>query len=94
MNKSELITAIVARTGQDKKQVAQTITAALDTIQATVADGGDVTLTGFGSFKPSERKARSQFSAMLGRVVETPAQVVPSFRPGAGFKQAVNSTAA
>jgi DNA-binding protein HU-beta len=90
MNKTELAAAVAASTGKTKADVAAIISATLDAVQAELARGGEVALVGFGTFKTAERDAQSRFSALAGRVVDTPAKTVPKFVAGAGLKTAVD----
>lgn len=90
MNKTQLIDAVATATNASKAQVAAIIAALTDTITAELANGREVTLTGFGTFKTGERSAKSGYSALAGRVVDTPAKTVPVFKAGAGLKAAVN----
>jgi nucleoid DNA-binding protein len=77
VNKQELVHKVTERTGHNQKQVAEIVAALLDTVQKTLAAGGDIQLTGFGTFKTTDRPAKSAFSALAGRVVDTPARTVP-----------------
>src|SRR5216683_1789825 len=58
MNKRDLIDAISNRMG-DKKTATEALNAVLDTIQATVAKGDKVAITGFGVFEKQVRPART-----------------------------------
>lgn len=51
----------------------------LETVTETLARGDNVQLVGFGSFKTSERKARSGRNPRTGETVSIPAKKVPSF---------------
>ena len=90
MNKSELVTAVATATGKSKADVAAIINATLDAVQAELANGDEVALIGFGTFKTAERDAQSRYSALAGRVVDTPAKTVPKFVPGTALKAAVD----
>ena len=90
MNKTQLVNAIAEKTGQSKAEAAAFLTATTDVIQDAVASGQEVVLIGFGTFKPVDKPAKSGFSALLGRVVDTPASTVPKFTAGSTFKAAVN----
>ena len=63
MNKSELIDALAAKTDTTKAAAGQAIEALIDIITAEVAKGEDVTLIGFGTFKASQREARTGVTA-------------------------------
>ena len=90
MNKADLVDEVAAQTGQTKVAVAATIEAMMDTIVAAVAEGRSVTLSGFGTFEPRKRKARTGRNPRTGVAVPIPPKIVPAFRPGNTFKDAVS----
>jgi DNA-binding protein HU-beta len=89
VNKTDLVDQVAARTGQTKVAVAAAIEAAMDIIVEAVAHSESVTLSGFGTFEPRDRKARTGRNPRTGDAVPIPARTVPSFRPGNSFKSAV-----
>lgn len=89
MNKRDLIDAISDRVGS-KKAAGEAVNAMLDAIQAAVASGDKVAITGFGVFEKSERPARTARNPATGASIKVPASSVPKFRAGADFKAAVN----
>jgi DNA-binding protein HU-beta len=89
MNKRDLIDAISDRVG-NKKAAGEAVNAMLDAIQAAVASGDKVAITGFGVFEKSERPARTARNPATGASIKVPATSVPKFRAGADFKAAVN----
>ena len=89
MNKADLVDQVAARTGQTKVAVGAAIEAAMDVIVETVAESESVTLSGFGTFEPRARKARTGRNPRTGDAVPIPPRTVPSFRPGNSFKAAV-----
>jgi DNA-binding protein HU-beta len=91
MNKRDLVDAISGRLG-DKKSATEALNAVLDTIQAAVASGDKVAITGFGVFEKTERPARTARNPATGDPIHVAASSVPKFRPGADFKALVNST--
>ncbi|PWG65275.1 HU family DNA-binding protein [Spiribacter halobius] len=91
MNKSQLIDAVRDNTdGVTRKTVSEVVDALFDTIQDTVADGTDVSITGFGRFTRSERAARTGRNPQTGESIRIAASKVPAFRPGKAFKDQVN----
>lgn len=91
MNKNELIDAVRDRCDDlPRKAVAEVVDALFDTIQGTVADGTDVSVTGFGRFTRTERAARTGRNPQTGESIQIAASRVPAFRPGKGFKDQVN----
>ena len=89
MNKSELIDAIAAGADISKAAAGRALDAAVSAITTTVAKGDNVTLVGFGSFKPAKRAARTGKNPKTGAAIKIPATTVPKFSAGAGFKAAV-----
>ncbi|HSH96646.1 MAG TPA: HU family DNA-binding protein, partial [Methyloradius sp.] len=59
MNKTELIAVIAAEAGISKAAAAKTLTAITDSITASLKAGEPVALIGFGTFKVSQRAART-----------------------------------
>ena len=57
MNKSELVAAVAEKAGIAAKDADAAVGAVFDTIQATMAQGNEVRLVGFGSFGVSHRAA-------------------------------------
>jgi DNA-binding protein HU-beta len=90
MNKSELIEAVAAKTGHNKKDTEQTLNALLDAITEAVAQGETVTFVGFGTFKAAERDAREGRNPATGETIRIAASRTPKFVPGKAFKEQVN----
>lgn len=89
MNKGELVDAVADKTGATKKQVDAIVSATLETIIETVANGEKVTLVGFGSFEHRDRKAREGRNPKTNEKMEIPATTVPVFSAGKAFKEKV-----
>ena len=90
MNKTELVAAVAEKSGLTKKDAEKAVVAAVEAIKAEVAAGKKVQVIGFGTFEARERKARTGKNPRSGAAVEIPASVVPSFKAGKAFKEAVN----
>lgn len=89
MNKAELVNAVADKAGVTKKQADEIVSATIDTIVDTVSNGDKVTLVGFGSFEPRDRKAREGRNPKTGKALKIPATTVPAFSAGKVFKDAV-----
>ena len=89
MNKADLIDQVAERTGLTKVSVAAMVEATMECVMEAVATGDAVTLSGFGTFEPRARKARTGRNPRTGEAVPIPPTTVPSFRPGSAFKDAV-----
>ncbi|MDB9311950.1 HU family DNA-binding protein [Spirulina sp. CS-785/01] len=91
MNKGELVDQVHQKTGITKKQVDSVIAATIETIMDSVAEGDKVTLVGFGSFEPRDRKAREGRNPKTGEKMEIKATRIPAFSAGKLFKDQVSS---
>ncbi len=89
MNKADLIDQVASRTGQTKVNVAEVVEAMMATVIETVASTETVTLSGFGTFEPRQRQARTGRNPRTGDAVPIPPKTVPVFRPGNAFKKSV-----
>jgi nucleoid DNA-binding protein len=88
--KLKLIEDVTAQTqGYTRHQVAEIIEAALYIITQQVAAGQNVTLTGFGTFRPSQRAARMGTDLRSRETIRIPAQASVHFKVGDPFKAAV-----
>ncbi|MGC4896424.1 HU family DNA-binding protein [Micromonospora sp. DT31] len=90
MNKAELIEALAVRLG-DRKTATAALDAVLAEVQAAVTKGEKVAITGFGAFEKRVRGARTARNPRTGEAVKVKKTSVPTFRPGAGFKEMVAS---
>ena len=90
MYKADVVAQVAEQLGVDKRSTEKVINAALDTIVDEVAHGGEVKLTGFGTFKPAQRAAREARNPVNGETVHVDAKTVPVFKAGKAFKDAVN----
>jgi DNA-binding protein HU-beta len=89
MNKGELVDKVAEKANVTKKQADAVLTAAIDSIMEAVSQGDKVTLVGFGSFEPRERKEREGRNPKTGEAMQIPATKVPAFSAGKLFKEMV-----
>jgi DNA-binding protein HU-beta len=89
MNKAELIEAIASQVELSKTKVGQVIDALTETVTKTICDGEPVRITGFGTFEPRPRRAKSAINPQTGERITVGSRVVPAFRPGSDLKEAV-----
>ena len=93
MNKGELVDKVVEiaaiKAVITKKQADIVITAMIEAIMEAVSQGDKVTLVGFGSFEPRERRAREGRNPKTGDKMDIPATTVPAFSAGKLFKEKV-----
>lgn len=90
MNKSELINHIAASAGISKTQATAALQAVETGVIDTLANGGEVTLVGFGTFKVTDRAARTGRNPKTGEEIHIAASKAPTFKAGKAFKEALN----
>ena len=90
MNKSDLVSAIAAKTGDTKKGTEEFVNALVDVVTATLKKGEKVQLVGFGSFEVRKRAARKGRNPQTGEEIKISASKSPIFKPGKAFKDLVN----
>lgn len=89
MNKSDLIQAVVEKTGLSKKDSANVVDAILDSISDSLAKGDKVQLVGFGTFEVRSRNAREGRNPATGEAIKIKASKVPAFKAGKALKDMV-----
>jgi DNA-binding protein HU-beta len=90
MNKNELIDAIAGRSGLSKADAGRALEAFLGSVQSTLASGGSVKITGFGTFSGSHRAATTGRNPRTGEAIQIAASKNAKFKSGKGLKDAVN----
>jgi DNA-binding protein HU-beta len=90
MTKQDLINAIADASGITKRSAADALDSLISTVTKQLKAGNTVTVTGFGTFKVSKRKARQGVNPRNpSQRISIPAMKVPSFKAGKTLKDAV-----
>ncbi|MFZ1735481.1 MAG: HU family DNA-binding protein [Candidatus Moraniibacteriota bacterium] len=89
MNKDMLTHAIVEKTDLSKRDVSAVIEAFVDVVTAELRAGNKVTVTGFGTFRVSNRAARVGINPQTKAKINIPAMTVPKFTAGKTLKDSV-----
>ncbi|MEZ9411565.1 HU family DNA-binding protein [Vibrio lentus] len=84
MNKSQLVEHIATSADISKDQAGTALNALVEGISTTLANGDDVSILGFGSFKVNARAART------GEEIQISASKTPAFKAGKALKEACN----
>ena len=90
MNRTELVAAIAEKSGVSKKDAEASVKAFVEVVTQELADGGDVALVGFGTFKTGKRSAREGRNPQTGETIKIAEATVPQFKAGKALKDAVN----
>lgn len=90
MTKAELLEQMATDAGISKTAANAALNSFLDGIKlALKKKDGKVTLTGFGTFTTSHRKARQGRNPQTGAAIKIKAGNVVKFKPGKKLKEAV-----
>ena len=90
MNKTELISAIAAKSGLTKKDSEKALRAFEEAVTDELVKGGKVQLVGFGTFDVADRAAREGRNPQTNQPMPIPASKAPRFKVGKALKDAVN----
>jgi DNA-binding protein HU-beta len=90
MNKQALIAKVAKDTGGTKAAAAQAIHSMIDGITRALKKGDSVTFVGFGTFRTSQRKARTARNPQTGAPIKIPKRKAVRFVAGKALKSAVN----
>jgi nucleoid DNA-binding protein len=90
MTKSELIKQIAARAGLTQAQATTALQAFETSVIDALASGNEVALVGFGTFKVTDRAARTGRNPQTGAEIQIAASKNPTFKAGKALKEAVN----
>ena len=92
VKKAEFLDLVSEKTSMTKKDVDAVLSATLEVIADSVAEGKKVTFLGFGTFEGRDRKARTGRNPKTGEMLEIKASRSPAFSASKSFKDKVKST--
>lgn len=91
MNKGQLVEKIAEGADISKASAARALESLIKSITEELASGGDVALVGFGTYKVSDRAARTGRNPQTGAEIQIAAAKVPGFKAGKALKEACNA---
>ena len=89
MNKADLIDKMAGDADITKTAAATALDSLLDSIGATLSQGGKVTLVGFGTFSVKKRAARKGRNPQTGETIKIKASKSVGFRAGKTLKESI-----
>lgn len=89
VGKDQLVHEVSERSGLEIAEARRALEEMLGAIEAQLAKGNEVRLTGFGKFSVSRRKARNGRNPQTGESMKIAAKKVPHFSAGAELRKAV-----
>jgi nucleoid DNA-binding protein len=91
MRKPELIAAVARKSGIPESKAADMVNSVFATISEVLAEGDEVAISGFGTFRVAARPARDGRNPQTGAPMKIRAGKTPRFTPGASLKRAVDN---
>jgi nucleoid DNA-binding protein len=85
-SRSDLVSAVAEQHGMSQAQVEQVVRSYEAQITSALLGGGEVRLAGFGSFKTSQRAARTARNPQTGAPIKVAARKVARFQPAKALK--------
>ncbi len=85
MTKADVVNEISKGTGIEKVTVQKTIEAFMETIKASLIQGENVYLRGFGSFVVKKRAEKTARNISKNTTIIIPEHYIPSFKPSKTF---------
>ena len=90
MTKQDLVNAIATEAGVTKKAAGDMLASLLKNVTKSLKKCETVTITGFGTFRVSARRARVGVNPRNpGQKIKIPAMKLPAFKAGKSLKDAV-----
>ena len=85
MTKADIVSQVSENTGIEKVTVQKAVEAFMETVKASLTEGNNVYLRGFGSFIVKNRAAKTARNISKNTTMIVPAHNIPSFKPANEF---------
>jgi len=89
MSKAELVEKIADQANLTKVDAERALNAFIGVVTASLKDGDDVTLVGFGTFAVGKRAERSGRNPQTGEAITIAAKNVVKFKPGKALRDGI-----
>lgn len=91
MTKAELIANIAEDVELSKADAERALNSVIDNIKKTLKSGDSITISGFGTFSVTDRKAREGRNPATGETIQIKASKAAKFKVGKGLKDLLNN---
>ena len=91
MNKNDFVAAVSGDSGLSKADAAKAVDGMIDAITASLKDGTEVRLVGFGTFSVSRRAATTGRNPRTGEAVQVAEKFTPYFKTGKQLREKLNT---
>jgi DNA-binding protein HU-beta len=85
----ELVEALASKIEMSKADADRALHALVEIITSELKRGGEIAISGFGTFLVRNRAARAGINPKTGQKIQIAATKTPKFRAGKGLKDAV-----
>jgi DNA-binding protein HU-beta len=89
LNKSDLAGVVASESGVTTSDAKAVIEKTFEVIARQIANGDEVSVSGFGKFSQTERSARQGRNPQTGETIDIPASKAPKFSAASQLKNAV-----
>ena len=89
MTKKEIIDIVAEKAEISKKAAKAAVDAFIESIEASLEDGNEAAIAGFGTFKVKTRAARKGVNPQTNEPIDIPETKNPVFKPAKAFKDKV-----
>jgi len=90
LTKADIVDVIASGTGLTKVETEAVVDGFIQTVIASLRDGKNIEIRGFGSFKVKKRKGRVARNPRTGEQVQVDEHYVPIFKVSKDLKSIVN----
>jgi DNA-binding protein HU-beta len=94
LSRGDIVDSVAAEVDMPQTKVDAVLKAFEGAIARQLGTGGEIRMAGFGTFKVTERSARTSRNPRTGEPVEVPARTAPSFKAGKSLKDAAAASSA
>ena len=92
MTRADLTDAVHRETGLPRRDAAALVNMAIEVIAERLSAGERVTISGFGSFRVRDKRAREGRNPKTGEPAPIPARCVVTFRTSAKLRERIGDT--
>ncbi len=92
MTKADIVADIAEETGLERVEALKAVEAFMNSVKASLANGQNVYLRGFGSFVVKERAEKTGRNISKNTAIIIPAHNIPSFKPAKTFVEDVKTS--
>ena len=94
LSRGNIVDSVAAEVDMPQAKVDAVLKAFENAIARQLGAGGETRIAGFGTFKVTQRSARTSRNPRTGEPVDVPARTAPSFKAGKSLKDAAASSSA